>query len=1095
MDASTPPATGAGQAPGPEEAPGHTPLTATERRTSRRRRRYAIASAVFAAAVALPLAVHLTDKIAPERPGAEGKNPATHALSATEARQEAKRTGKDVEVTAERTAHSTVWAQPDGLMRIRTHSDTIRAKVGSEWKKIDTSLKRVEGGYAPAAVNDPLLFSAGSPGAADSQKRASRSVHRPHLPSAVTADDGRTWTELVRLTVESHELVVSWPGPLPAPVVDGPRVLYENVRPGIDLLLTARDSGYSHVLIVHTPEAAKDPLLADLDYRLTSPTLAFKLNDQSNVVTALDSSGKELATSPTPYLWDSAGTVRATVGEEAPELDPALGDTALALPGLAGPQPGSHDSVLDAGLAPDGVLDLAVNTKALADPDMVYPVFIDPSFKGRKRNWTLLYQKYGSSSFYNGQNFNDGTNEARVGYESDTSGLSRSVFTFEDTEVLKGATVKDSKLQLLQTYSWGCSPQQYNVHLTPQISSATTFNNFPLSGWGTPIGSETSGWGYRSGSCPDKWRAIAIGSAVQKAATNGWATLTLGLKAANEGDTAAWKKFMANGETSPYIETTFNHKPDEPKQSEMMLIPGNHVCDLSEPYLSVGKTNLTFKVKGRDTDGDLKAIHLKIWPTGDIANTIVDKEYAPASDGVIAPTVSWGDFTHGQTYSWSARTIDSMGAASIFGPSGTGLYCQFRVDHTAPNSPVVTSVGDVFPPPGDDKNQWSNVEFGASGDFRFRTDTYDGDDKIVPDGSVTQFKYALNTTNRATNPPLASHLGFPVTKNLKPPMAGLNTLYVWAVDAAGNHSQPAKYEFYVTPRKTLDPPGDLTGDSAPDLLAIDATGNLRTYPAEPAGNVNVHMPGAYNAQGPLDDGYWMSTSGQQPALLSHAADWYPGDGVNDILARMPDGKLYLYPGDGYGSFNTDERLEVLLPSTAPNPSTLTQLTVTGDVTGDGLPDAFARAGVQLWAFTGYTGGSFTEARLLAGSGWDIRDIVTVSDITGDGIADLLFRTEEVGRGLLLRHGKAATGGGVDLNSLSLAANSGTGRDEVYGTTGWNRTNIPRIQGTPDATGDAIPDLWATMADGTLRFYPGRPSDHGAPTVVGESGWTTLLTLG
>ncbi|MEU7116659.1 DNRLRE domain-containing protein [Streptomyces sp. NPDC046182] len=1052
-------------------------------------------SAVLAAAVALPLAVHFTQgSSAPERPAADRRNPAD-PLSTAKARQEAKRTGKDVEVTAERTAHSTVWAQPDGLMRIRTHSDTIRAKVGGEWKKIDTSLKRVDGGYAPVAVNDPLLFSAGSPGTADNGTRVTRAVRRPLLPSNVTADDGRAWTELVRLTVESHELVVSWPGPLPAPVIDGPRALYENVRPGIDLLLTARDSGYSHVLVVHSPQAAKDPLLADLDYRLTSPTLGFKLNAESNVVTAVDSSGKEMATSPTPYLWDSAGTVRTTVGEEAPELDPSLGDSALALPGLAGPQPGSHDSVLDADLAPDGVLDLAVNTRSLADPDMVYPVFIDPSFKGRKKNWTLLYQKYGSSSFYNGQNFNDGTNEARVGFEEDSGGLSRSVFTFEDTQLLKGATVKDSKLQLLQTYSWGCSPRQYNVHLTPQISSSTTFNNFPLSGWGAPIGGETSGWGYKSGSCPDKWRAIPIDSAVQKAATNGWATITLGLKAADEGATAAWKKFMANGETSPYIETTFNHKPDEPKQSEMLLIPGNHACDLSEPHISMGKTNLTFKVTGRDQDKDLKSIHLKIWPTGDIANTIVDKEYAPTSDGVIAPTVSWGMFTHGKTYSWSARTIDSMGSASIFGPSGTGLYCQFTVDHTAPNSPVVSSVGNVFPPPGEDKNQWSPVEFGASGDFTFRTDAYDGDDKIVPDASVKQFKYALNTTNHATNPPLPSALGYAVTKTLKPPMAGINTLYVWAVDSAGNHSQPAKYEFYVTPRKTLDPPGDVTGDSAPDLLAIDATGNLRSYPAEPAGNVNVHMPGAYNAQGPLDDGYWTAATGKPPVLLSHATDWYPGDGVNDLLARMPDGKLYLYPGDGFGSFNTDERLDILLPASAPNPTTLTQLSLTGDITGDGMPDAFARAGGQLWAFTGYTGGSFTDARLLAGSGWDIRDIVNVSDYTGDGIADLVFRSAEAERGLLLRHGKPATGGGVDLNSLALAANSGTGRDEVYGTTGWSRTNIPVIQGTPDANSDGISDFWAVMANGTLRFYTGGPSSHGTQTTVGESGWTSLLTLG
>ncbi|WP_137994231.1 FG-GAP-like repeat-containing protein [Streptomyces vilmorinianum] len=1042
---------------------------------------------MIAAAVALPLAVHLAqDEPVPTGPQAELENTEPHPLSAAEAAREAKRTGKDVEVTAERTTNSTTWAQPDGLMRIRTYSDTIRAKVGGEWKKIDTTLKRVKDGYAPAAVNDPLLFSAGSPGTTSGQTRASRGVHRTSMLSAATTDDGRSWNELVRLTTDGHDLVVSWPGPLPAPVVDGPRALYENVRPGIDLLLTARDGGYSHVLIVHTPEAAKDPLLADLDYRLTSPTLTFKLNDTSDVVSAMDSTGQEMATSPTPYLWDSAGAVRATIGEPAPQIDPAIGDTALALPGLAGPQPGSHDSVLDATLTTDGVLDLAVNTKVLADPDTVYPVFIDPSFKGRKANWTLLYQKYPNSSFYNGQNFNNGTNEARVGYEADSGGLSRSVFTFEHDKKLYDATIKESYFRVLQTYSWGCSARQYNIHLTNTISGSTTFNTFPNSSWGAVVGNVTNGHGYRSDTCPDKWVGVRIDSAAQNAAAKHWTSITLGLRAANEGDTAAWKKFMANGESSPYIETLFNHKPNEPLQSEMKLSPGG-TCDYSAPFPSVGKSDIRFTVTGRDIDGDLKEVHLKVWPTGDPAHPVIDKAKVPASDGVISELVPWESFTGGKTYSWTAWTVDWEQSGSSWGPYGTTSYCQFMVDHTAPSSPVITSSDGRFPPPGDDKNTWSTVEFGTEGNFTFAT--------APTDASVVRYEYSLNTNNHTLNAPLTTTQGATVGKTLKPPMAGVNILYAWAVDNAGNRSQPAKYAFFVTPRKVIDPPGDLSGDGTPDLLAIDNTGNLRTYPAEPGGDVNVNMTGAYNTSGELDDGYWTDSTGQKPALISHATDWFPGDGINDIVARMPDGKLYLYPGDGYGSFNVDERVDILLPAGSPSPASLTQLAVTRDITGDGLPDMFARAGTQLWAFTGYTGGSFTDARLLAGGAWDTRDIVTVGDISGDGVADLLFRGEETGRGLLLRHGKAATGGGVDLNSLALASSSGTGADEVYGTGGWNRAGIPKIQGTPDATGDGIPDLWAVMADGTLRFYAGARTTHGTSTLVGEGGWTGLLTLG
>ncbi|MFJ5829553.1 FG-GAP repeat domain-containing protein [Streptomyces sp. NPDC093089] len=1008
-----------------------------------------------------------------------------------EAAREARRTGKDVEVTAERTAHATTWAQPDGQFRTRTHSDTIRAKVGGEWKKIDTTLRRTKEGYAPAAVNDALLFSAGT-AAKDFGGRASRAVQRTVLPQAASlTTDAPAWSELVRLTVDGHDLVVSWPGQLPAPVVDGARALYQDVRPGIDLLLTARDSGYSHVLIVHTRQAAQDPLLADLNYRLSSPTLTFRLDPVSHVVSAVDGNGTEMAAAPTPYLWDSAGEIRTTLGEPVPAVDPSLADTALALPSLAGPQPGSHDAALGATLSADGVLQLAVKPRVLDDPDVVYPVFIDPSFKGRKKNWTLLYEKYPSSSFYNGQNFNDGTNEARVGFEATTQGISRSVFNFEHDSKLNDAVVTQSTFRIWQTYSWGCTPTQYNVYLAGTVSPAHSWNSPPT--WGRLIKPATSGSGYRADTCPDSWVGVDMKSIAQEASTGHWAGIGIGLRAANEADTSQWKKFMANGELSPYIETVYNHNPNEPLQVGMSTVPGG-TCDTASPYLAIGKSDITFQVTGVDKDGDLRFVHLKVWPNDNPGAPVIDKDISPTSDGYIKERIDWERFTGGKTYSWSAWTIDYTGGKSAAGPSGTTAYCQFTVDHTAPGSPLVTSAD--FPVPGPGLDQWSLVEFGTAGKFTFSTAiTVAGETK--PDPGVTRYEYSINIANPTANPYLTTTGGAAVTKTLTPPMAGPNILCVWAVDSAGNRSAaPAKYVFYVKPRKAPDPAGDLSGDGTPDLLAIDAQGNLRTYAAETAGDVGIDLPAGLDANGKLlDDGYWKNPTTSKPALITHSGDWYPGDGVNDMLARMPDGKLYLYPGDGYGSFNTAERLDILLPANAPNPATLTQITATGDITGDGLPDMFALAGTQLWAFTGYTGAAFTDARQLATTGWNTQDIVTVADISGDNVPDLLFRTEETGRGLLLRHGKPATTGGVDLTSLTTPAASATGKDEVYGSGGWNRASIPMIIGIPDANGDTIPDLWAVMSNASIRFYPGNRTGHGTSTEVGAGGWTGLLTLG
>lgn len=143
---------------------------------------------------------------------------------------------------------------------------------------------------------------------------------------------------------------------------------------------------------------------------------------------------------------------------------------------------------------------------------------------------------------------------------------------------------------------------------------------------------------------------------------------------------------------------------------------------------------------------------------------------------------------------------------------------------------------------------------------------------------------------------------------------------------------------------------------------------------------------------------------------------------------------------------------------------------------------------ELWAFTGYSGGSFTEARMLTSAPWQDRDLVTVTDISGDKVPDLLFRGEATGQGLMLRQGKPDTGGGVDLDSLAIAANSKTGEDVTYGTGGWNADSMPLIMGTPDANGDGTPDIWAAASDGYLYFYPGGPDKHGPRSVASSVGW-------
>jgi hypothetical protein len=263
------------------------------------------------------------------------------------------------------------------------------------------------------------------------------------------------------------------------------------------------------------------------------------------------------------------------------------------------------------------------------------------------------------------------------------------------------------------------------------------------------------------------------------------------------------------------------------------------------------------------------------------------------------------------------------------------------------------------------------------------------------------------------------------------------------------------------------------------------------------------MQGAYRANPDKDPNgddlppYVGAPSGHfKDALITHNGDIYGGDGLQDLVARV-GGRLWVYPGDGYGAVNIDRRQEILLPTGAPSPSALTQIVAAGDITADGRTDFLATVGDQLWALTGYHGATVDQAIRLSGSSWTERDLVTVMDVSGDGVADMIYRTDVSGR-LLLRKGIAASSGGTDLNSLASAANSSGGLDTEYGASGWGSDSVPLLMGTPDANGDTVPDLWAVRSDGSVRFHPGSRtalSGSGTEIIAKASYWATRTAIG
>ncbi|MFE7045705.1 DNRLRE domain-containing protein [Streptomyces atratus] len=809
---------------------------------------------------------------------------------------------------------------------------------------------------------------------------------------------------------------------------------------------------------------------------------------------------------PDPSTTEPAGTAPPVPAEPTPEHSQSGPAATLSLPALAGPQPDSHGTLVDANLSGSDWV-LIPDQDFLTDSKTVYPVFIDPSIKKHTNDWTTAYSRHPSANFYNGRNFNKGgTHEARVGFESDTWGTSRSFFTIDWDANLKGATVHEATLRVLETYAWSCSARRMDIYLTGSISSKTTWKNAPKMTSANKLASRSFAHGYKSASCPDAYEAFNVKPTAQKAVTGGWKTMTLGFRATDESSQYSWKKLQADNGNDPYVDLLYNRPPAAP--TSLDLDP-ELSCDTTSPYINLGASQITFWANSSDKDGNLASVRFELWPTGGSGNLLGSKAVVSVGSGTSSARVHTDPLNtsvlkNGTTYSWRARSVDKFGASSAFAPAS--VPCRFVFDTSKPSPPTVTST--QFPDADASDNgfanepedaKWSTVKFGTAGSFSFKAAQAD----------VVKYEYSFNQGSYAFS--AARTNGAPVTtvttvSNAKPPAAGPNVLYVRTVDDAGNKSEPRKYLFYVTPRDQADAPGDFTGDKLPDLMVVDGNGNLRSYATEyttdltkGSGRIGYSASGAYQGNPAKDpngeddepqyvgppSGYWKNT------LITHIGDIYGGDGLQDLVARR-EGKLWVYPGDGYGGVNVDKRQEILLPSNAPAPDSISQIVSAGDATGDGKSDFFLTVGDAIWAFVGYNGATVDKAVQLSSSPWTDRDIVTVQDITGDGVTDLLYRSTS-GR-MLLRTGKKATTGGVDLTSLSSAANSAGGVDAVYGSGGWEPAKIRLLFGTPDLNGDAIPDIWALRVDGTLNVYTPSRTDTGAGTQI-TTGWQNKMAIG
>ncbi|CAM3423394.1 hypothetical protein KIPE111705_07815 [Kibdelosporangium persicum] len=126
------------------------------------------------------------------------------------------------EVPVLQSEYERLWVNGDGTVTAELYAKPFQARRGDGWVPIDTTLTiRADGLIAPQAAAADVMFSPGGAG------------------------------PLVRLA----DMSLTWPAPLPRPVIAGDTATYAEVMAGVDLVLTARPAGFSLTVVVKTPDA------------------------------------------------------------------------------------------------------------------------------------------------------------------------------------------------------------------------------------------------------------------------------------------------------------------------------------------------------------------------------------------------------------------------------------------------------------------------------------------------------------------------------------------------------------------------------------------------------------------------------------------------------------------------------------------------------------------------------------------------------------------------------------------------------------------------------------------------------------------------
>lgn len=668
-------------------------------------------------------------------PGSGPSDTATDTEIA-EAVAEAAATGQNVEIESLSSPDSEVYAAPDGTFIEEVALEPYQAQApDGTWAPIDNTLVASgEGTLVPTNNDSGLELSSGGD------------------------------TVIARITdVHGRSVAYTWHEPLPTPVVEGDTATYPEVLPGVDLKLRATNEGFAKVFEVKTPEAAASEQVATirLGVELDGFTAAVS---ETGALEISDFAGNVVYGGPTPVMWDAT---------------PADEDVGDSISNEWSPSTFAVTADVATSYA-DGVLTLTPDPDMLADPDVVYPIRIDPKWVSVGRSaWAMVsdYPAYRNRNYYNGGSFEkDSNGTARLGraYRHDYTMEQTWRLAFEfNTSKFRGRDIIDANLHLQMTYSWmpncsGVTPAFEIYELEANLRKWTWNNN---GDWGSRIASRTEGVGP---SCAAPRDIVTdVTDYVRDVARSDDRVIQFGLKVANESACCtSFRRFgpekTDSGSGGVHLSVRYNTPPNKPGS---FTIDGQPCRSGSTVKLGAA-VSWTVTAKLSDDEGDNMDAILR-WVDQD-SGTTKTWNTSGADRARATWTVRASDLS-GQRYRATVAARDGRAT----GPSAGG--CTVLVDTIPPDPPVVTSTD--YP---DDGLPHGSV--GKTGRFTIRSASDD----------TAGYYWSLQDAPRDNTVPVA-RLGSGVTIALDPPTDGPLTLSAWAYDEHGNTSAKTTYTFTVGP--------------------------------------------------------------------------------------------------------------------------------------------------------------------------------------------------------------------------------------------------------------------------------------------------------